>query len=439
MIENIANISAQIFKIIIISSILFLTPRIVFMFLGFGKRLTYHPKKHKNSKFAILIPARDESNIIEELLMALSKQHYPKEAFDVYIIVKNSNDKSINLANKYGYIPLVCENQTCKGDALDFVIKHIYKNNLQYDSFVIFDADNVPTKTFLKEINKAYLCGYDIGIGYRNSKNWNDGWVATATGLTFSLINTLSNKGRTKRGRNCIFSGTGYFISKKVIDKFESWPFKTLTEDYEISLYATLNNLKTCYVENAEFFDEQPKTLKVSSKQRVRWVKGFTQANNLYTWKIFKAIFTDKKNRLAKFEQVFSVLPVIVMAASTIIYLLLNIGLAIASLIANISATPYFLNALKILLITYILLVIFTEIQFVAEAKRINVNVLSVITTSLLNPFYIFLYVPIGIKALLSKNIGWSKIEHGAKLKNESENLEEVYEDDEAREANKNA
>ena len=166
--------------------------------MGFGKRITFNPKKYKNSKFAILIPARDESNIIEELLCAISHQDYPKDSLDVFVVVKDKNDKTIELTKKYGYNALICENQTRKGDALDFAIKHIYKNNLQYDLFVIFDADNVPKKTFFKEMNKAYLCGYDIGMGYRNCKNWNDSWVSASSGLIFNLINTLSNKGKTK-------------------------------------------------------------------------------------------------------------------------------------------------------------------------------------------------------------------------------------------------
>ena len=44
MIENIATISSLIFKIALIVSVILLFPKIVFAFMGFGKKITYHPK-----------------------------------------------------------------------------------------------------------------------------------------------------------------------------------------------------------------------------------------------------------------------------------------------------------------------------------------------------------------------------------------------------------
>ena len=406
----------KVFLIILAISIVLLLPRFLYAIMGFGKQIVFTAKNKKNTKFAILIPARNESNVIEELLSALSNQNYPKQNFDVFVIVKEQNDKSIKIAEKFDYTTLVCKNQKCKGDALDFAVQYVYNNNLSYDAFLVFDADNVPSKNFLKEMDKAVLSGYDIGIGYRNSKNWNDGWVASSTGLTFSLVNTLSNKGRSKLGVNCIFSGTGYFISEKVIAKEKAWTFKTLTEDYEISLYATLNNLKTTYVEKAEFFDEQPCDIKTSIKQRVRWVKGFMMARKLYAKKIAKSIFTQKQNKWSKIEQTVGILPVAFIVASTIIYLLFQIGFAVASIVLSTSAMVFLFEIFKVCLITYAVLVIFTAIQFLAEISKINITTKNMIKTLLFNPFYTALYIPVAIKAIFSKNIGWDKIEHNKSM-----------------------
>ena len=132
-----------------------------------------------------------------------------------------------------------------------------------------------------------------------------------------------------------------------------------------------------------------------------------------------------------------AILPVIMLIASSILYVLLNLALALTALILNISVSIYLLKILKVLLIIYLVLVVLTEIQFISEAKQINVTALTAITTCLLHPFYMFLYVPIGIKSLFVKNLGWSKIEHGQTNKNmESEVL---YENDEARNASKKA
>ena len=420
-------------------SLFFLTPKLVYAILGFGKTITFK-NSDKNSKFAILIPARNESGVIEDIFSALLNQNYPKSCFDVYVIVNSPEDKTIEIAKKYGYIALVCQNQKCKGDALDYALAHIYANKLNYDSFLIFDADNIPTTNFLYEMNKAVCSGYDIGIGYRNSKNWNDGWVASSTALTFSLVNTLSNKGRSKIGVNCIFSGTGYFISKKVLDKFQGWPFKTLTEDYEISLYATLNNLKTTYVENAEYFDEQPINLKTSCKQRVRWVKGFVTVRKQYVGKIAHSIFKDGQNVWSKIEQTMGVMPLALLIVDAIVYSLFQVGFLITANIIGANPILFAQQLIGTILLTYVVLVAITGVCILSEANRVKFKPKMVISTLIMNPLYMSLYVPIAIKAIFSNNIKWDKIEHvktKAQMETESE-VKQLDEDNTARETNKN-
>lgn len=439
MLFEISNIVNKIFEVVLLVVLVLLSYRIVYAVLGFGKRITFCPREKRDSKFAVLVPARNESKVIDDLFQALSHQKYPKEKYDVYVIVKDKADKTIEIAQKYGYKVFVDESQTCKGDALDYAIKYIYDNKLQYDSFLIFDADNIPDKHFLREMNRAVCSGVDIGIGYRNSKNWNDGWVACSTGLTFSIINTLTNKGRTKCGANCVFSGTGYFIKKSVLDKFEGWPFKTLTEDYEISQYATLNNLKTAYVENAEFFDEQPTSLKVSIKQRERWVKGFLCTNKIYSKKIAKSFFKSKQNRWSKLEQLIGLLPIVLLIVDVILFSLFQIGFLVTAKITGENPLIFARQLLSILAITYIVLVLFTMLLFFAEGKRMKVGLGTMLSTLFMNPIFMALYIPIATKALFSKNIKWDKIEHSrtkSQIEKESEEIKS-NEEDPARETNK--
>ncbi|MBQ8451608.1 MAG: glycosyltransferase family 2 protein [Clostridia bacterium] len=407
MINDVFRISTLVFLIILAVGVFFMLYRLVFAITGFTKRITFKEAK-KNHKFAVLIPARNESNVISDLLTSLQNQDYDKNNFDVYVIVKSEKDKTIEICDKFGYKCFVEPNQKCKGDALDFTIKHIYENNLSYDAFVIFDADNIPTQSFLTEINKAVDAGYDIGIGYRNSKNWNDGWISAGTGLTFSLINSLSNKARTKFKMNCVFSGTGYFIRESVLSNFKGWPFKSLTEDYEISMYATCNNLKTAYVENAEFFDEQPVDLKTSFKQRVRWVKGFTVARSLYS----KKLFSKRGNFLSKLDFSLGVVPAGIIIADCILYGAMQIALLTWALIAGHPWVTYLLSFVYLNIGIYAALFLFTLIQILVEGKRIDMKLSRKIELLFCNPFYTALYVPIAIKAIFSKNIGWDTIAH---------------------------
>ena len=417
MILKIAFIASIVFLSILALSVLFLMPRFIYAILGFGKRIKFNPKTDKKTKFAVLIPARNESNVIADTLKALTLQDYPKELYDIFVIVKEKNDKTISISKMYDAKALVAENQKCKGDALDYAIKHIYENELKYDAFLIFDADNILAPNFLSEMSVAVESGYDMGGGYLNSKNWNDGFVASSSALTFRLLGTLTNKGRAKLGVNCIFSGTGFFIAEHVIAEHKCWPFKTLTEDYELSLYATQHNLKTTYVETAEFLDEQPTKMKTSIKQRVRWVKGFLQVRKKYSKSLLKSFFKDKENKWSKLEQTFGLMPVATIITSLIVYIFLQFGLLIAALATGISAMPYLLTIFRTVGITYCLLIIFTAVQFVGDIKRINITSKNLIKTLILNPIFMALYIPIAIKAMFTKEIKWDKIEHGKAVK----------------------
>ena len=241
-------------------------------------------EKNNKGKFAILIPARDESRVIEELLNSILNQTRKIDSDDVYVIVEEESDKTVELVkNKNMNIVFRHDlSKKRKGYALDDAIKEILEQKKHYDAYFIFDADNVLDKDYIKNMEEAYEDGYDIGIGYRNTKNGNDSVIAAASSLTFSMINTLGNEHKTKCNNTLTISGTGFYIKGDIVEKLSGYPFNSLTEDYELTLYATLNDLTTTYVKNAIFFDEQPVKYNITINQRTRWIKGFFEARKKY-------------------------------------------------------------------------------------------------------------------------------------------------------------
>ena len=408
---NIANVSRIVFLIVLGVACLLFAYRVIYAIMAFGKDIQFKDAK-ENHRFAVLIPARNESKVIRDLFEALKHQEYDASKIDTYVIVKDPKDETIKIASEYGINVFVNPDQKCKGDALDFAIKNIYEKQEQYDAFVIFDADNIPKQNFIKEINKALDAGYDIGTGYRNSKNWNDNWVSAGSSMTFTFVNTLSNKGRSKLGVNNIFSGTGYFIKESVIEPYKSWPFKTLTEDYEISLYAVVKSLKTTYVEKAEYFDEQPTSFKTSCRQRKRWIKGYFSVRKKFVGKIVKGLFQKKPNKWSHFEQVFGLMPVIMIIASTIIYLALQVAFMVWASIIKVSLLPYILEFAYTIGFVFVALMIVSMIGLVAERKRVKFTAKTVINVLLLNPLFTISWIPVAVVALFSRNLCWSTIEH---------------------------
>lgn len=359
-------------------------------------------EKNNKGKFAILIPARDESRVIEELLNSILNQTRKIDSDDVYVIVEEESDKTVEIVkNKNMNIVFRHDlSKKRKGYALDDAIKEILEQKKHYDAYFIFDADNVLDKDYIKNMEKAYESGYDIGIGYRNTKNGNDSVIATASSLTFSMINTLGNEHKTKCNNTLTISGTGFYIKGDIVEKLGGYPFNSLTEDYELTLYATLNDLTTTYVKNAIFFDEQPVKYNITINQRTRWIKGFFEARKKYIPLLLKKEIN--KNFSSSFHQIMGVTP----------YILLIIGLLGILLINYFNVK----NTIVLILFVYLIMVLITSIMVLKEKSYLNINNKMKIKVILYNPIFLTTYIICLFKAILNKDVKWLKIEHSKSL-----------------------
>lgn len=366
-------------------------------------------KDGKGHNFAILIPARDESKVIEGLLKSIKNQTFKINMNDVYVIVESKLDKTVDICKEYGVNILLRINLSLKrkGYALDEAIKQIDK---KYDAYFIFDADNVLDKNYFKEMVKTYDLGYDIGVGYRNCKNGNDSVVAAVSSLTFSMINTLGNDNRNKYHADIVVSGTGFYIRGEFIEKWKGYPFNSLTEDYELSLYASLNSMTSYYNDKAIFYDEQPIKYKQTINQRVRWIKGYFTSRKKYIPLIKKKLNKNNKNYGSQYNICIGVKPYI--------YMIVGLILCMLRLLSNIfiskSRLIIFTTLLIIIFIIYLVLIIVTIIML--KKDKLNINNKTKLKAILYNPIYLLTYIPCAIKALILKEVVWKKVEHSVNI-----------------------
>lgn len=385
-------------EIIITISILTLLYKYLIM-----KKNTNYPQKEKNGhNYAILIPARNESLVIEKLLISIENQTKKIKPEDVYVIVETKKDKTVSIVEKHKMTIVYRKNlnKKRKGFALDDAIKEILKSNKKYDAYFIFDADNILDKNYIKEMTKNFDEGYDIGIGYRNTKN-SKNLVSAASALTFSMINTIGNKRKSKYTNNLIISGTGYYIKGTIIESWKGFPFNSLTEDYELSLYSILNNLTTTYNDSAIYYDEQPEIFDVTIIQRSRWVKGYFDARRNYIHKIRKSISKKDKNYASKITALIGVNPLIT----------LIIGILLLLIDSITSFKNFIISLLIIFILIYITLMIFTYIIIKKEENKLDIKV-SKILLIFYNPFYLLSYIYCLYIAITKKDLGWQEIKH---------------------------
>lgn len=364
------------------------------------------PKKYNNKKrYCILIPARYESKVINNLLLSITKQTTKINPKDIYIIVESIKDKTVDIAKQYNMNIILRENlsQKRKGYALNDAVTYILKKQIHYDAYFIFDADNILDKDFIKNMEKSINEGYDIGIGYRNTKNSNT-LVSASSALTFSMINTMLNERKNKYHNNLTISGTGYYIKGSIVEDWNSFPFHSLTEDYELTLYAILHNLTTTYNKKAIFYDEQPDNLNVSLKQRTRWVKGYFEARKKYINKISKSEIKNDPNFASKVNAFLGVTPYI--------YIIIGLLIILVNTLIIKGITTFLCYLTIFLLLIYTVLSIFTILMLKKEKNSLNISKSMKIKVIFYNPIFMLSYIICLLRTIFIKDIKWDKIDH---------------------------
>lgn len=375
------------------------------------------PKKRKcTHNFCVLIPARYESKVIEGLLKSIKNQTYKINMKDVYVVVESLEDKTVNICKKYNTSVFVRKDLELKrkGYALDEAVKYILSCNKNYDAYFIFDADNVLDENYFKNMIPIFDKGYDLSAGYRNCKNGNDGVISASSALTFSLVNTVFNEKKNRETRNITFSGTGFYIRGYLIKKWGGYPFHTLTEDYELSSYATLNNLTTYYNVNSVFYDEQPLRFKDTINQRIRWIRGYFDVRKLYKKRMFQSLDSADKNYGSKLDEAFGIIPYILIVIGLVIWLLSLMFFVIYNFLLNNKLWKS--NALELIIYLfaiYFILMIMTFVMLILEGKKINLNKKTKLKALFYNPIFMITYVPCAIRALTAKEVSWTRVEHG--------------------------
>lgn len=360
-----------------------------------------YPVVPPRTRFAVLLPVRNEENVIETVFKSLQAQDYPAELFDIFVIPNNCTDNTENVALKAGARILHCTAPvSTKGEVLHQILNSLQG---QYDAYCVFDADNVVDPFFLARMNDAICAGAKVAKSRQCALNPYDNWVSGSYDLYFQSINLLHSKARMWFPVSAKLIGTGFMVTDALLQKLGGWNTKTLTEDIEFAAQSALAGERVYYVPDALTYDEEPISFAISMRQRRRWSAGVQSVANRYTAKLlFSAPSWLRWDLAAHINAIYAQL------------------LALIPAIYGIVKMP-FLSA------TYTLLYFLTG--FVAGGIAMGLFLSLTAKRSLkkqwkailLYPVYLASWYPLHFWALFAKPKTWKHIPHGtAKNRQES-------------------
>lgn len=386
----------------------------VFMIRALVQDTVRLPEAKRLHSYAFVIAAHNEEAVIGNLVESIFAQDYPRELMNVFVVCDACTDDTHAVAEAAGATVWDRNDLARRGKswALDYAFDRILNDyDGAYEAFVVMDADNLVAPDYLSVMNRAFDAGYLVCTGYRNSKNFDSSWISSAYAIWFIREAKFLNNARMMSGTSCAISGSGWMVSERIVRGMHGWDFHTLTEDIQFSTFCCANNVQIGYAP-AEFFDEQPITLKASWTQRMRWTKGFYQVFFSYGRDLAKGI---TRGQFASYDMLMTIAPGMIL---TLLSFSVNATyLVIGSLSHGFFATQAELDmctgslimTFVSLYVTFFLLALITT---VSERSHIHAKKRWRVVTNLFTfPIFMMTYVPITVAALFKK-VEWIPTKH---------------------------
>ena len=363
-------------------------------------------------RYAVLIAARNEENVISGLLDSLRAQTYDMSLVTVFVAADNCTDSTAAIARAHGAVVYERFNQlnVGKGYALDFLLQHIGADYpAGFDGYFVFDADNILAPDYIERMNEMFSNGHEIVTSYRNSKNFGGNWISAGYALWFLRESRYLNGARTRLGSSAAVGGTGFLFSQRILDESHGWRFYLLTEDIEFSVYHILRGEKIAICESAVLYDEQPTDFRQSCRQRLRWAKGYVQVFLRYGGQLLRGA---ARGSWSCFDMSMSILPAFIL---TSLCLLANVTLTVLGLMQGAGVWFALRSLLECLGSILATLLVLGGITTATEWHRIHATTAQKLVYTLTFPLFMLTYLPISLAALFMK-VEWKPIHHSVNL-----------------------
>lgn len=233
---------------------------------------------------SIIVPVKNEENVIGRLLNSLLKTDYPKEKREFIIVEDGSADQTVKICKSFekrhpDQVKVICQsNSDGKPSALIEALKHV-----KGEIVGVFDADNVPEADALLRVSKYFCDPSVVAVQGR----------VCAINAEENMLTQLVAHEETVRyegfmgGKEALnlfvpLNGSCYFVRKTVLEDVGGWDTNALSEDMELAARLIHNGYKIKYASDVRSWQEYPSSLIGFFKQRVRWFRGTMEVGFKY-------------------------------------------------------------------------------------------------------------------------------------------------------------
>ena len=247
------------------------------------------PATVRKLRFAVLIPAYGEDEVIEECVRACMKQQYPASSYDTVVI---SDHMQAETNNRLSALPIrlieVHFRQSTKVKALNAAMQVLETG---YDVALVLDADNLIPPTYLDELNRVFAnSAVEVVQTHRVAKNLNND-MALLDAVSEEINNSIFRLGHVNVGMSAALIGSGmafrYPLFRSVMAKMKA----VGGFDRELELRLLYAGKRFHYMQETYVYDEKIQSRSDFSRQRRRWISAQLHYAGMFTKYLPKAVF----------------------------------------------------------------------------------------------------------------------------------------------------
>lgn len=250
---------------------------------GFGKAKRNYEIIPDEAKICILVACHNEEDVIASTVENLREIDYDKNLYEIVVVNDNSTDGTEDELKKVGvrYINtnegLFPREGVGKPGGLQYALRALgfEKVKKDFDLVMVLDADNHVSPNILKELNSQWIgTGRPTAIqSYLDSKNF-DKVLSFGYANAYIVSNRFFQLAKYRWGLPNALGGTGFVVSTDYLIESGGFNYKSLTEDLEMEIEIVNRGGKVVWNHFARVYDEKPDDIKISIKQRTRWMQG---------------------------------------------------------------------------------------------------------------------------------------------------------------------
>ena len=251
-------------------------------------------------RFAVLIPAHDEEQLIGATLKSLAELDYPASHYSVHVVADNCSDATAEVAAIFG--ATVHERRDAdnpgKGPALAWLLDQLRHEGADYDAVAVLDADSVASRSFLRVMDRRLVAGDRAVQGFYAVRDQERTWVTSMRAAALSVRHYLGPLARTSLGGSAGLRGNGMVFTAELVQS-TSWSGH-LVEDLEFEARLLLDGDRVAYAPDAVVEAEMPDRLADARTQNERWEGGRLAVTRRYAPALARAALRPgTRNRLA--------------------------------------------------------------------------------------------------------------------------------------------